>query len=701
MKITLLLILLELFCSAALFAQQATVPQEWNDEIRKYFGNWTIQEVAAGGRIDAIRQLDKNVVLCAARGANKGKLYISYDNGLHWHFLAQPVPVDITCIAETGNRNEFYILTGTAEVWGTTDGGKTWKHLRTLLDKNRNREKYAASYAIMYTRLGTLLVTDTDSDGGHIYRSEDRGRTWQDMGAISQNALYRLERTGNGIVVNGWQGVVYKSIDDGITWNKMQQLTNAALFATEYLGMSVLLQADQSGNLYRSTNLGYVWDSVTNLVDAADDFVNIGYGAAYYSTYTGRKHVYVTVNNGKSWHSLDALPTVANDWLDHGIRVETVDSVITLSGTNKGYIVRTAFKKDELAGFLYKVNGTAMADNIPGAIPLSSTSILGKMVDIDALNEPEDILYDNGFAYVPCRDGNNVAIIDCKDVKRPVMAHSLKDPDILDAFSVAIWGKYLYVLSMTNHVVSVYSIENPYKPVKVAAISIGGSGSYLSTYRSDYTRLRKIIIKDGYAYVTHSSESKLYILDIRKPAAPAIVSSFHTGDGAFAALVSNDVLYLAGYGPGSSLITVDVKDKSKPVITARTFDAAHLKGTCALAIHGNHLLVAAYNANKVWSFDITDPLKPVAIDTLSHPSMLGPGRIAFYRNRAFVLNSVSNTVSVTEVGADGKMRLTGYLQHPLLKRVYGIAIDKNRLMLAGREAKSFMIVDIEGVNSIK
>ena len=697
MNNTLLLILLELFCSAALFAQQATAPQERNDEIRKYFGNWTVQEIAAGGRIDAIRQLDKDVVLCAARGANKGKLYISYDNGLHWRFLAQPVPVDITCIAETGRRNEFYILTGTAEVWGTTDGGKTWKHLRTLLDKNRNREKYAASYAIMYTRLGTLLVTDTDSDGGHIYRSVDKGRTWQDMGAISHNALYRLERTGNGIVVNGWQGVVYKSIDDGITWNKMQQLTGAALFATEYLGMSVLLQADQSGNLYRSTNLGYEWDSVTNLVDAADDFVNIGYGAAYYSTYTGKNQVYVTVNNGKSWYSLDSLPTVANDWLDHGIRVETVDSVITLSGTNKGYIVRTAFKKEELAGFLYKVNGTAMADNIPGAISLSSTSILGEMVDIEALNEPEDILYNNGFAYVPCRDGNNVAIIDCKDVRRPVMAHSLQDPDILDAFSVAVWGKYLYVLSMTNHVVSVYSIVNPYQPVKVAAISIGGKGSYLSTYRSDYTRLRKIIIKDGYAYVTHSSESKLYILDIRKPAAPRIVSSFHTGDGAFAALVNKDVLYLAGYGPGSSLITVNVKDKSKPVITARTFDAVQLKGTCALAIHGNHLLVAAYNANKVWSFDITDPLKPVVIDTLSNPSMLGPGRIAFYRNKAFVLNSVSNTVSVTEVGEDGKMKFTGYLQHPLLKRVYGIAIDKNRLMLAGREAKSFMIVDIESV----
>lgn len=692
MKKILFLLFLESVCTVALFAQQSADTVA----IKKYFSNYYVQEVAAGGRIDAIRQLGKNVILCAARGANKGKLYISYDNGLHWNFMAQPVNVDITCIGETGNSTEFYFLTGTAEVWGTTNGGKTFRHLKTLLDKNRNREVYAASYAIMYTRLGTLLVTDTDSDGGHIYRSTDKGISWQDVGAVSQNALYRLERTGNGIVVNGWQGVVYKSIDDGITWNKMQKLSKAALFATEYLGMSVLLQADQAGTVYRSPNLGYEWDSVTNLTDAADDFVNIGYGAAYYSTYTGKKHVYVTVNNGKSFVSLDTLPTVAKDWLDHGIRVETEDSIITLSGTNKGFILRTAFHKATLAEQLYKWNGNKTSE-IAEAKQLSEKEIIGKLVDINALNEPEDILYNNGFAYIPCRDGNNVAIIDCRNAQQPVLARSLVDKDILDAFSVGIADKHLYVLSMTNHMVSVYSIADPYRPVKVSAVSVGGAGSYLNFYRSDYTRLRKLVIKDGYAYVTHSSESKVYILDVRQAATPKIISSFHTGDGAFAALVNKDVLYLAGYGPGSSLITVNVKDKSKPVITSKTFDSVQLKGSCALAIHNDHLLVTAYNANKVWSFDITDPLKPRVIATIADPSMLGPGRVAFYQDKAFVLNSVSNSVAIIDLKPDGTMQMAGFLQHPLLKRVYGIAIDKDRLLLTGREAKSFVIADLKKV----
>ncbi|GAA4442127.1 hypothetical protein GCM10023091_28370 [Ravibacter arvi] len=663
--------------------------------LKSRFTGWTLTEVAPGGRIDAIRQTADGMVVCAGRGINKGKLWVSYDYGVRWQLLAQPVNVDITCIAETGRKEEFYFLTGTAEVWGTADGGKSWQRLHRLLPQNRNRQRYAASYALMYTKDGTLLATDTDSDGGHIYRSTDKGKTWTDAGAVSHDALYRFERTGNGIVVNGWEGIVYKSTDDGITWNRIQQLADTALFATEYLGMSVMLQADQAGTVYRSPNLGYEWDSVATLNGAADDFVNIGYGAAYYGTYTGDKNVYLTTDYGRRWYNLGPLPSVAGDWLDHGVRLETADSVITLSGTNKGYIVRNTFSKTALSDFLDYFHGDSRQIS-PERNFLNTDAIEGHLIDTDALNEPEDIVINNGFAYIPCRDGNNVAVIDYRNPSQPVLACNLGDKDILDAFSVAISGDYLYVLSMTNHTVSVFRVTDPYRPVKITALTVGGKGGYLPHYRSDYTRLRKIIIAEGYAYITHSSESKVYILDIRDPQKPKIISSFHTGDGAFAALVHKDVLYLAGYGPGSSVITVDISDKMKPVITARVYDPVELKGTCALAIRDNRLYVTAYNAGTVWSLDITDPLNPAVMEKIRDKDMRGPGRIAFHGDLGFVLNSINSSVALLDVGED-KMRLKGFLQHPLLKRVYGIAIDNDRLLLAGREAKSFVVIDLKKI----
>lgn len=681
-------------CCLASFAQVVDKKSGNIDSVRSFFSGWSVQEVAPGGRIDAIRQLDKEAVLCAGRGINKGKLFVSEDKGISWRFLARPVSIDITCIAETGNRKEFYILTALSDVWGTSDGGINWKHLTTLLPHNRNRQRYAASYAIMYTKQGSLLVTDTDSDGGHIYRSVDKGQSWQDMGAISHNALYRLEQTGNGIVVNGWQGAVYKSIDDGVTWNTMQQLADTALFATEYLGMSVLLQANQAGTVYRSPNLGYEWDSVAHLKGAADDFVNIGYGAAYYGTYTDGKAVYISTNYGKSWVSLDTLPTVAGDWLDHGIRMETTDSIITLSGTNKGFIIRKAFHKRQLSERLEQLNGAISAISDKRLIQLSKKEIVASLVDVQALVEPEDIIVKDGYAYLPCRDGNNVTIINYKNPAKPEVVCVLRDKDILDAFSVAVEGSYLYVLSMTNAVVSIFSVASPERPVKLSALKVGGEGSYLPHYRSNYTRLRKLVVQAGFAYVTHSSESKVYILDVRNPQNPLVTGSFHTGDGAFAALVHGNVLYLAGYGPGSSVIAVDIKDKQRPVITARTYDPVNLKGTCALAIHDKYLYVTAYNAETVWSFDISDPLYPKPVTSIRDSAMRGPGRIAFYQNKAFVLNSVNNSVAIIDVDDSGTIAINSFLQHPLLKRVYGIAIDGDLLLLAGREAKSFMVLSL-------
>lgn len=657
-------------------------------DIVNTFGKWTTTEIVKGGRIDAIRKLGGSSVLCATRGKNRGQLFISHDYGITWIFLAKPTDNEITCIAETGDIRVFYILTGNAEVFGTIDGGKSWKHLKTLTT-NRNTDRYTASYAIMYTSNGTLLVTDTNSEGGHIYRSTDKGKTWSDVGAISKDALYRLEKVGNGIIVNGWAGAIYKSIDDGMTWNKMQQLTDTALFATEYLGVSNVLQADQAGDIYCSNNLGYTWEKTGNLKDAADDFINIAYGAVYYSTYTGKRNVFVSLDYGRHWTNIDTLPTVASDWLDHGVNMETKDSIIVLAGTNKGFIIRTAFSKN----YLYNITQRTQK-SIVDAVSVKN-SLVGSLFNEKELNETEDIVIDKGFAYVPCRDGNNVAIIDYKNIDHPVLAYSLRDIDILDAFSVSIKDNYLYVLSMTNCRVSVFNIKDPYHPVKVSALSVGGEGSWLHTYHSNYTRLRKICIDGNYAYVSHSSESKIYILDIADPKQMKIVSSFHTGDGAFALLAKNNALFLAGYGPGSSIISVDVSDKRNPVIKDRIYDSVKLKGTCALAIDNNKLYAVAYNAGTFLSMEIMDSLKLKPVSIFQDDRMKGPGRVVVKNNIAYVINSSNDSMTAIDISDPKTPSILYSVQDQMLKRVYGIAIDNDYLLLTGRESKIFSILNLK------
>jgi photosystem II stability/assembly factor-like uncharacterized protein len=333
----------------SLFAQPIFDKEFITTKVLSELKTWSVTELAKGGRIDALRVFNDSIVVCGVRGVNKGNLYISYDYGNTWKFLAKPCSSEITCIAETGDINTFYILTGEAEVYGTKDLGRTWKKLASLT-VNKNRDGATASYSVICTSKGTLLVSDTDSDGGHIFRSINKGKTWTDLGAIGKNALYRFEKAGDAIIVNGFEGSVYKSSNDGLTWNKGYKLGKSALFATEYLGGTKFLQADQAGNIYHSLNMGESWQKSDSLNGSADDYIFLKDGIVLYSTYTGNQDVYMSLNYGENWLSIGNVPTnVKGDWLDHGICFETKDSLIVLAGTGMGFILRNAVSKKWLS----------------------------------------------------------------------------------------------------------------------------------------------------------------------------------------------------------------------------------------------------------------------------------------------------------------------------------------------------------------
>jgi len=349
--------LLIIFSGICASAQPEPGKQDLRTEVLQKMSGWSVEELAPGGRIDAVRFLSDSIVVCGVRGKNRGKLFISKDKGVHWKLLHNIPGTDIACIAETADQNVFYLLTGNAAVLETRNGGRTWKKLATLTT-NKNREGAMASYGIVCTTAGTLLVADTDSDGGHIYRSGDHGKTWKDLGIIGENGLYRFEKAGGAIVVNGFDGKIYRSVDDGLSWKMSAELSDAPLFATEYLEEDRLIQADKSGNIFRSDDGGIRWEHVTQLSGSADDFIHIRHGILYYSTYTGKREVYFSVDYGSNWFSLGTVPTQAeDDWLDHGVSHDAGDSILVIAATGKGFIMRNVFSKRWLKSVSEAMNG--------------------------------------------------------------------------------------------------------------------------------------------------------------------------------------------------------------------------------------------------------------------------------------------------------------------------------------------------------
>jgi photosystem II stability/assembly factor-like uncharacterized protein len=231
------------------------------------------------------------------------------------------------------------VLTGDAHVWKSEDWGATWSALGQVSNMPRH-ENFHHSYSMTVLPSGTVLVSNTNPTGGHVFRSEDGGATWHDVGVISPMALYRFEKVKNGVLLNGWAGRVYKSTDDGATWTDQGQLSEKALYATEYLGKGIALQGGEDGRLFRSADNGETWTEVAHFTDSADDFVQVSEGVVIYATYTGERNLYLSRDYGETWENIGPVPSGAEgDSWDHVVPVRCGNTMVAVGGTSQGRIV--------------------------------------------------------------------------------------------------------------------------------------------------------------------------------------------------------------------------------------------------------------------------------------------------------------------------------------------------------------------------
>jgi len=311
--------------------------------------NWEVKEVAPGGRIDAVAYLGEGVVIAASRNPKPGHVFRSADVGRTWtdsgNLLGDdPIASSISCLA-SGGRGIAYFLTGDGQVWKSEDWGANWNSFGQVT-RNPRHLQFLHSYGIAVLPSGTVLVSDTNPTGGHIFRSENGGKDWQDIGIASPMALYRFETTPDGVLVNGWAGHVYKSIDDGRSWTDKGRLSESALYATTYLENGVALQGAEDGRLYRSVDHGETWAESVRLDGAADDFAYMGGGVVLYSTYTSVLNLYLSRDHGKTWKTMGPVPTGApEDVLDHFVPVTFEGKTYVVGGSKKGYLLRVSLRE--------------------------------------------------------------------------------------------------------------------------------------------------------------------------------------------------------------------------------------------------------------------------------------------------------------------------------------------------------------------
>jgi photosystem II stability/assembly factor-like uncharacterized protein len=239
----------------------------------------------------------------------------------------------------------------------TTDGGETWE--RVLNDQNGPRF-WTISDAIAFDPNDPDIVYAARGQTYNaVYRSMDRGATWDSIGAFDRSITKRIctiairEDSSNILVLGCEGGIVMLSQDSGRTWGKMRSNGDKdSIFPDSEIPKIVFSRIDprvgyyivaisdanaikDNGGLFKTTDGGYNWERIafgdtsfwaveTRNNRGVDDIMVGGFRTfTLPSVIKGDSVVQRSLDGGITWENINDVPwtenevgrTTANVWI--------------------------------------------------------------------------------------------------------------------------------------------------------------------------------------------------------------------------------------------------------------------------------------------------------------------------------------------------------------------------------------------------
>jgi photosystem II stability/assembly factor-like uncharacterized protein len=230
----------------------------------------------------------------------------------------------LTVWVGTGENNSQRSVGYGDGVYRSVDGGKTWENMGL-----KNSEHIAK--IIVHPKNSNIIYVASQgplwSPGGDrgLYKSTDRGKTWNQVLKISENtgvtdvvydpgnpdvlyaAAYQRRRHVWTLIDGGPESGLHKSIDGGATWKKLEnglpkedmgRIGLAISPVNPDIVYAVIETADKGKGFYRSTDAGGSWEKRSDYVPN---------GAMYYS------EIFVDPKNTERIYSMDTWLQVSED----------------------------------------------------------------------------------------------------------------------------------------------------------------------------------------------------------------------------------------------------------------------------------------------------------------------------------------------------------------------------------------------------
>ena len=386
-----------------------------------------------GGRVVAVAG-DPRDRLVFYFGSTGGGVWKTIDGGLSWANCSDgffgTASVGALAVADS-DPNVLYAGMGETTirgnvahgdgVYGSTDGGKTWRHLglaetraiaRVRIDPRDPNIIYVAA-------LGHVWGPNAERG---LYRSRDGGRNWQQIlfrdersGAIDlaidptnprilYAAFWEAGRTPWQLVSGGPGSSLYKSTDGGDSWTELTDAPGLPKGVKGKIGVAVsparpervwaLIEAERGG-FFRSDDGGAHW---TKLNEDRELLQRAWYYAHVIADPQNPEAVWVpNVNN---WRSIDggkifqAYPTPHGD--NHDIWIDPRDSRRMIQGNDGGAVVSfdggaswSSIYNQPTAEFYHVVADTKLPYRVHGAQQDNTTLSLPSRSDAGAITWAE------------------------------------------------------------------------------------------------------------------------------------------------------------------------------------------------------------------------------------------------------------------------------------------------------------------------
>ena len=180
----------------------------------------------------------------------------------------------------------------------STDGGKTWQTVTTIL------EPPVDFHAMAVTKSNPNMIIGFDSAGRGLFKTVDAGLNWQKLDPPDYISALAISPTDPDVIFAGTGKGIYQSNDGASTWMQLEQYKGLLVFALIFDENGTLYASTDQFGLSRSTDSGQSWNKVSTpnltIMSITTDVQNKILYVAGYSP-DGFQEVYRSLDDGNSW----------------------------------------------------------------------------------------------------------------------------------------------------------------------------------------------------------------------------------------------------------------------------------------------------------------------------------------------------------------------------------------------------------------